>query len=53
LSVKENQAELKELIQWAFAGYKATDHHLQQQVRGGAVWTWHLEAIPMAEAVSG
>lgn len=53
LSVKENQAKLKELIQWAFANYQATDHHLQHQLRGGEVWTWHLEVLPLPEAVSG
>lgn len=53
MSVKENQAKLKELIQWAFANYQATDHHLQHQLRGGEVWTWHLEVLPLPEAVSG
>jgi len=52
-SVKENQAELKELIQWAFASYPATDHYTQHQVRGGEVWTWYLEGLPLPETVSG
>lgn len=41
--------EPEEPIRWAFAGYPATDHHIQHQVRGGEVWT----GLPLPETVSG
>lgn len=53
--VKNNQKDLKQMIEWAFAEYASTpaDQHLHHEVRSGQLWVWTLSIAPMPQIVSG
>lgn len=53
--VKNNQKDLKQMIEWALAEYLLTpaDQHLHHEVRSGQLWVWTLSITPMPQTISG
>lgn len=53
--VKDNQKDLKQMIEWALAEYHPTaaERYQHHQVRSGQLWIWTLSLSPMPPEVSG
>lgn len=53
--VKDNQKDLKQMIEWALAEYPPTaaERYQHHQVRSGQLWIWTLSLSPMPPEVSG